>query len=170
MEELIKEIFTKLDQRVDKENFRRREDGEPALKKSKVLILGQTSLLLDKKLSVRLGLLQTADLDAKLDMEYFVKQKLKELLKEKGLIYDEDSDKIFIPKDSRELDIFDFKNVAVARLDSESVIVSKAVKAPEKNRQLIQSSVVETGLFKTLISRIESEGGDLTKIFNKAKK
>ena len=78
--------------------------------------------------------------------------------------------KIFIPKDSRKLDLFDFKNVAVARLDSESVIVSKAVKAPEKNRQLIQSSLVETGLFKTLISRIEPEGGDLAKIFNKAKK
>jgi len=170
MEALFREIFTKLDQSVEAENLRRREDGQLQMKKSEVLILGQTSLLLDKKLSAKLGLLQTADLDAKLQMEYFVKSQLKELLKERGLVYDEDSEKIFIPRGSLELDLFDFKNVVVKRLDSESVIVSKAVKAPQKNRQLIQSSVVETALFRNLIPRIEAEGGDLTEIFGRVKK
>jgi hypothetical protein len=68
------------------------------------------------------------------------------------------------------LDLFDFKNVTVKRLDSESVIVSKALKDPEKNRQLVQSSIVETGMFENLISRIEAEGGNLNKILNKVKK
>lgn len=170
MEKLIKEIFTKLDKCVEEENLRRREDGGLPLKKSKVIILGQTSLLLDKKLSAKLDLLQTADLDAKLEMEYFVKQKLQELLTENGLVYDEDSEKVFIPKGSKQLNLFDLKNVVVKRLDSESVIVSKAVKAPEKNRQLVQSSVVQAGMFENLISRIEAEGGDLNKILNKVKK
>ena len=170
MEKLIKEIFTRLDKCIEEENLQRREDGGLTLKKSKVIILGQTSLLLDKKLSVKLDLLQTADLDAKLEMEYFVRQKLQELLKENGLIYDEDSEKVYIPKGSKNLDLFDFKNVAVKRLDSESVIVSKAVKAPEKNRQLVQSSVVLTGMFENLISRIEAEGGDLNKILGRVKK
>jgi len=170
MEALFREIFANLDQCIEIENLRRREDGQLQLTKSKVLILGQTSLLLDKKLSAKLRLLQTADLDAKLQMEYFVKNKLKELLSEKGLVYDEESEKVFIPKGSLELDLFEFRNVLVKRLDSESVIVSKAVKDPDKNRQLIQSSVVETAWFKNLIPRIEAEGGDLTKIFSKAKK
>jgi phage antirepressor YoqD-like protein len=170
MEKLLKEIFARLDKVIEEENLQRREQGALPLKKSKVIILGQTSLLLDKKLSAKLDLLQTADLDAKLEMENFVKKKLQELLKENGLVYDEDSEKVFIPKGSMQLDLFDFKNIAVKRLDSESVIVSKAVKAPEKNRQLVQSSVVQTGMFENLISRIEAEGGDLNKILGKVKK
>jgi hypothetical protein len=120
MEKLIKKIFTLLDKQVEKENVERREVGSLPLPKSKVIILGQTSLLLDKKLSAKLELLQTADLDAKLEMNYFVKVRLQEILKENGMVYDEDSDKVFIPKGSKELEIFKFKNVVVRRLDSES--------------------------------------------------
>lgn len=170
MEALIKEIFVKLDKSVEKENLRRRAEGRLTLKKSKVIILGQTSLLLDKKLSSRLDLFQTADLDAKLEMDYFVKQRLKEILKENGLIYDEDSDLAFIPTGSKQLDFLNLNNIIVKRLDSESVIVSKAIKAPEKNRQLIQSSVVQIGMFENLISRIQAEGGNLDKLLGKVTK
>lgn len=164
MKETLLEVFTKLDQSVEKENLRRRNDGVLPLKRSKVIILGQMSLLVDSKVAARLALAQTGDMDAKLDMDFFVKQELKKFLAEKGLVYDEDSDKIFIPKNSSELELFEFRNVVVKRLDPESVLVSKAVKAPDKNRPLIQDATASL-VFPNMLSRIEEEGGDLDRIF-----
>jgi len=45
-------------------------------------------------------------------------------------------------------------------LDAESALVSKAVKAPRKNRMLIADAIAN-GLFPGLAERIEKAGGDL---------
>jgi hypothetical protein len=164
MKELLLEVFKSVDQAVEEENLRRRKDGMLPLRRSMVVLLGQMSLLVDVKVSAILALAQTGDMDAKLDMDFFVKQQLQKFLAQKGLIYDEDSDKIFIPKNSRELGLFEFKNVLVRRLDPESVLVSKGVKAPDKNRPLLQDATASE-VFPNMLSRIEEEGGDLDRIF-----
>jgi hypothetical protein len=164
MEELLRVVFENLNRIINAENEVRMREGAKRLGKAKVVLLGQASLLVDKQVSAKLALAQTGDVDAKLEMDSFVKQELKILLEEKGLVYDEDSDKIFIPAGSRELDLFEFDNITVRRLDPESVLVSKAVKAPEKNRPLIIEGTA-SAIFPELITRIEEAGGDLKKIF-----
>lgn len=166
MEELLHEVFENLDRIIKEENKSRLQEGAKLLGKAKVVLLGQASLLVDKQVSATLALAQTGDLDAKLEMDFFVKKELKKLLEKKGLIYDEDSDKIFIPRGSKELELFEFDNLIVRRLDPESVLVSKAVKAPEKNRPLIIEGTA-SAIFPGLISRIEEEGGNLDIIFGK---
>lgn len=163
--EILQQIFSDLDTWVETENRAREESGTLKLSKCLVTILGQMSLLVDEQLSAILNLAQTGDLDAKLRMDFPVKKKLKELLAENGLIYDEDSEKIFIPKESKELPLFEFENITVKRLDPESALVSKAVKAPNKNRQLLRQ-VIDKNKFPNLIDRIEENDGDLDKLLD----
>lgn len=161
--EVLEQLFLKLDAWIDIENNHREESGAGKLAKCQATILEQMSLLVDAKVSAILNLAQTGGLDAKLKMDFLVKKKLKELLAEQGLIYDEDSEKIFIPKGSKELPLFKFNNITVKRLDPESVLVSKAVKAPEKNRQLLRQAI-DKNKFPNLIDRIEENNGDLTNL------
>ena len=67
---------------------------------------------------------------------------------------------IWIPPGAKFEILFDLKNVVVKSIDPESALVSKAVKAPEKNKQLIREAIA-SGKFKTLIARIEKNGGKL---------
>lgn len=165
MKEALSQIFKQLDLWIAAENIEREDSGVRKFAKCHVTILGQMSLLVDDKVSAVLNLAQTGDLDAKLEMEFPVKKKLKELLSEQGLIYDEDSDKIFIPKGSRELPLFEFAYITVKRLDPESALVSKAVKAVAKNKQLIRQAI-DKNTFPDLVDRIQANDGDLGKILD----
>lgn len=163
MKEKLRNIFLELSNWIVSENTEREESGARKIAQCKVTILGQMSLLVDDKVSAVLNLAQTGDLDAKLEMDFPVKKKLKELLSEEGLVYDEDSEKIFIPLRSRELPLFEFEKITVLRLDPESALVSKAVKAVKKNRQLLRQAI-DKNSFPNLLDRIEENEGDLSKI------
>jgi hypothetical protein len=160
MEELVKKIFTELDQAVELENVRRSKEGTLKIPKSEVIILGQMSLMLNESVAPILSLIQTGDMDAKLQMDYFTKNKLLELLEANGLVYDEDSHIIWIPKDAKVIELFRFKNIEVKLLDAESILVSKAVHAPPKNRQLIRQAIA-SGKFPDLVNRILENNGQL---------
>jgi len=52
------------------------------------------------------------------------------------------------------------KHIEVNLIDAESVLLSKAVHAPQKNRQLIRQAIM-SGHFPNLVDRIISNGGKL---------
>lgn len=156
----IQSIFSDLDQRIDEINEERRFEGLPGATKVEIRLLGQMSLLANEKVSAELHLAQTADLDAFLQMEHFVKIEFKKLLMDAKLVYDEDSHLVWIPSSARFEEIFRYKNFSVLAIDPESALVSKAVKAPEKNKQLIREAIV-SGLFPGLVDRIQENGGKL---------
>lgn len=54
----------------------------------------------------------------------------------------------------------DLKNILVESIDPESTLVSKAVKAPEKNRFLIREAITAK-IFPNLVDRILKNGGKL---------
>src|SRR5205807_509625 len=90
-------VFAELNDRIEALNRERRDCGLGPFQRSKAHILGQTSLMVHDRISVVLSLAQTADLDARLEMEHAVKVELKKILKTTGLVYDEDSYLIWIP-------------------------------------------------------------------------
>jgi hypothetical protein len=100
------------------------------------------------------------DLDATLDMDHNVKQELRAMLRDHGYVYDEDSGLIWIPEGTRFLLFLELDNIVVESIDAESALVSKAVKAPEKNRQLIRQAIA-SNQFPTLVDRILKGGGNL---------
>jgi hypothetical protein len=127
-----------------------------------VQLLGQISLLVNEKAAIELSLAQTGDLDALLTMDNIVKAELKKLLRIHGLIYDEDSYLIWIPPAARFERLFDFDHIVIESIDAESALVSKAVKAPAKNKRLIRQAIASEE-FPTLVDRILANGGNLEK-------
>ena len=156
----LKGIFQELDQRIDRLNTARRAEGLLVLAQAEVRLLGQMSLLANEKVSALLTLVATADLDALLTMDAVVKQMLTELLQKRGLVYDEDSYLIWIPQGASFEPLYKFKNLVVTLIDPESALVSKAVKAPAKNKQLIREAIA-TGHFPGLLDRIIAADGKL---------
>lgn len=159
--ELIK-VFTELNKRVENENKERDLRGARRIPQTRIEILDQTSLLLQPELTVKLTLAQTGDLDAQLQADHFVKQNLKEILPDYGFIYDEDSFLIFIPEGSHFSTFLALAVIEVVVIDPESALVSKAVKAPEKNIQLIRQAIASEE-YPNLVSRLVAAGGDLKK-------
>ena len=156
----MKKIFTDLDQAVEFENLQRLKEGILTIPKSEVLLFGQMSLMLNESVIKMLNLIQTGDMDAKLRMDYFTKNKLLDLLKENGLVYDEDSHLIWIPENAQIIELFKFKNIEVKLIDAESILVSKAIHAPQKNKQLIRQAIA-SGKFPDLVDRIIENNGKL---------
>ena len=160
MKELLKKIFADLNEAVEFENRQRLKEGTLTIPKSEVLLFGQMSLMLNESVVKILNIVQTGDMDAKLRMDYFTKNKLIELLKENGLVYDEDSHLIWVPENAKVIELFNFKNIEVKLLDAESTLVSKAIHAPQKNKQLIRQALA-SGKFPDLIDRIIENNGNL---------
>ena len=139
-------------------NDERRHEGLLPFSKAKVRLLGQISLLVQE--SVALSLTQTVDVDAELLMDHAIKAAFKALLRNEGYFYDEDSSLVWIPSNARFLPLWDLPNVSVEALDPESALVSKAVKAPRKNRQLLRQAIA-SNQFPSLADRIVKHGGKL---------
>ena len=156
----MKKIFADLNQAVELENLQRLMVGTLTVPKSEVLIFGQMSLMLNESAKKNLSLIQTGDMDAKLQMDYFAKNKLLELLESNGLVYDEDSHIVWLPEDAKVIDLFKYNNIEVKFVDAESVMVSKAIHAPQKNKQLIRQAIA-SGKFPDLIDRIIENNGKL---------
>jgi hypothetical protein len=149
-----------LDRRIDDINQDRRREGLFPLPRAKVQILGQISLLVHEGASAILNLTQTADLAAALTMDYTIKEELKSLLRNNGFVYDDDSNFIWIPEDAEFLPFLELNNIVVESIDPESALVGKAIKAPDKNRQLIRQAIA-SNQFPTLVDRILKNGGKL---------
>ena len=156
----MKKIFAELDQAVEFENRQRLKEGALRIPKSEVIILGQMSLMLNESTATILTLIQTGDMDAKLQMDYFTKNKLMNLLEANGLVFDEDSHLIWMPEDASIINLFKFKNIEVKLIDAESTLVSKAVHAPLKNKQLVRQAIA-SGKFPNLVDRIIENNGKI---------
>ena len=156
----MEKIFTELNQAVEFENHRRLKEGTLIIPKSEVIIFGQMSLMLNEFIEPILTLIQTGDMGAKLRMDFFTKRKLMDLLEANGLVLDEDSHLIWIPEDAREIELFNFKNIQVHLIDAESTLVSKAIHAPQKNKQLIRQAIA-SGQFPNLVDRILENNGKI---------
>lgn len=160
IEKLLRSLFAELNARIEALNLERESDGLFAFPKAKVQLLGQFSLLVNKKISTVLSLAHTGDLDALLKMDHSIKIELKKLLAKNGFVYDEDSPLIWIPEGSKFEEIYDFDHIKIESIDSESALVSKAIKARHKNLQLIREAIASDA-FPTLVDRILKHGGRL---------
>lgn len=156
MKETLLKIFQRLNEKLEYEV----KELDHKIVRSKITVLGQASLMAQPELTYMLSLAQTGDLDALIGAQFEVRKNLKEILREYGFVYDDDSEHIFIPAGSSFTKFAEFSLVEVELIDPESALVSKAVKAPEKNIQLIRQAIA-SGEYPTLAGRIVANGGDL---------
>lgn len=162
MKDLLLTIFRELDEWIEAYNADIAADDGKKLRPIEVRILGQFTLLANDFATRVLTLQRTNDLDAVIrENDWNINRILnREILPKHGLNLDSQSEDIWLPPGASYELLHDFKNVRVKLLDPESALVSKAVKAKEKNKNLIIEAIA-SDQFPSLVARIEENGGDL---------
>ncbi len=135
------QIFENLDRAIEVENEERRESGTLLLPKTEIILLGQMSLLENPEVKAHITLFATYDVDAIVKGSHWIQRKFNELLKKEGLELDSLSHEIWIPPESTFTDIFSSNYLHCLRLDPLYALLSKAIKAKEKNKILIAQAL-----------------------------
>ena len=131
---MIKKVLKQLDSWITQENQYVSTEGGLRIGKFTIKILGQHALF---EAQIDLHLSATQDVDAKMNCDYAVKKKFNELLKPHGKHLDELSHEIWMPKETKYDDFYMGKNFKSYLAKPEYILLSKALKAPEKNKNLI---------------------------------
>lgn len=130
----LTQIFRALDQWIARENIRARAEGTPAYRSCSVRVLGQSALW---AAGVDLMLTVTQDLDAYGDYEWAVQRELERLLAEDGKVLDPHGHEVWMPRETRYDPLYQGTFVEALVADADAVLISKALKAAEKNRALV---------------------------------
>lgn len=127
-------------------------------KEIELKIMGQLALLADDNISSKFELNTTFDLDAHVKASVEVSRILDQLLNENGLALDKLSREIWMPPDTVWETFYEGDYVKIFKARPIDVLVSKAVKAPVKNKRLITDAIAIYG--SELIDRIDKFGGN----------
>lgn len=157
MKEPFSRFLKDLEQELTVAHEARLSDGAPPLATLRVKILDQTALRIHPHTAPQLHIIQTADLDALLVGDWTGKRILQQCLAKIGLVYDEHSTDVWIPPQATFTELYRSERLNVEVLDPLWCLVSKAVKAPTKNRYLIQDAIALYG--EELVSMITKAGG-----------
>src|SRR3989338_4544551 len=131
---MIQKIFKELDREVLATNQELREQSSLEIPRFFIKILGQTALIEAK---VDLTLFATLDVDAYANFSSYAKTLFSNILRKHGLFYDEHSNEIWMPQETEYLSIFKGQTFDGYIAKPEFVLVSKLLKAPEKNRNIL---------------------------------
>ena len=131
---MLKEIFKKLDNWIEEENIQATNNSFPSLKVCEFRVVGQNALLEAK---LRLKIAATVDVDTIDNASHSIRAKLNELLKLEGLELDPLGNEIWMPEETRYVDIFVGKWLRATRALPVYILVSKAKFAVNKNKDLI---------------------------------
>ena len=97
-------------------------------------MLGQSALWAAR---ANLTLTITQDLDAYGDYEWAVQKELERLLAEHDKVLDPHGHEVWMPRETRYNPLYQGTFVEALVADADAVLISKALKAPEKNRALV---------------------------------
>lgn len=156
MSKILIDIISSLERLIETTNFERSKDNLPGIQKIEIKILGQFSLIADPEASAKLPLVATRDFDALVKGDWNARTLLKIALAEFSLEYDDLSKEIWLPDEAKFIEIHDTNTLKVSYLRPLDALTSKAVKAPEKNRNLILKSLEVYPELKIRIQKYES--------------
>ncbi len=131
-------VFERLEQWVTAENKSATIEGFQLLPKSDFRVVGQTALL---EANLQFNIASTVDVDVLNNAKHEVVAKLSELLIAEGLELDPLSNEIWMPSETRYLEIFRGDWIEATRAETEYIMVSKALKAPTKNKVLLRNYI-----------------------------
>ncbi len=132
---MLLEVFRELEQWIVTENEERKLTGTPLIGPCTIRILGQTALI---EALVQLHLVATQDVDAYLSGDQIIQTEFDRLLKSRGKEFDKDSYLIWMPIETEYSNVFTGRLITGQIAQPEYVLLSKASKAPDKNKILIK--------------------------------
>lgn len=131
---MLSELAHLLDMWIIEENVRRRSDGAFQLRPCEIRVFGQSALLEQR---LPLSIAATRDVDVRANYEHAVEVRFRELLEDKGLILDPVGHEAWMPRETRWLPAFEGKFVRLLLAEPDAILLSKALKAPTKNKVLL---------------------------------
>jgi hypothetical protein len=156
---LLAKLISALEEEIDLLNIERQIDDLLRLKKIHLKILGQSALLLNKEILDKWIITQTRDFDAIIEGDWTNRSLIKRALNKVGLVYDDLSKEVWIPPNSTFVSLYESNQIKLEALDPFFVLLSKAVKAPDKNQELISQALVFYG--SRLANAITLAGGKI---------
>ncbi len=135
---MLKAVFLELDDQISVYNSATREEGYVRLGQSIFKVLGQSALF---EANFGIELRVTHDVDAYVQANHWVVEKFNELLAKIGKHYDIHSDEIWMPAETIYEPLYTGVNLQASIAQPEFVMISKALKAPEKNRDLLANYI-----------------------------
>jgi hypothetical protein len=162
----LEELIAHFEKSVAAADKQRKEDGAVYLGFCEIKLLGQFSLLAfeDKNLA-QINIRRTDDIDAQITGDANVGWLFRQSVKEYGLEFDDLSNEIWLPDDATFIPLKESPLFRISAVDPISAFISKAVKAPEKNKILIREALAVYGVI--LEKRLIEHGVDLN-FFRKA--
>ncbi len=159
---MIVKVFKKLDKWAVQTNSEALKNGWPTIKPFYIKVLGQTALI---ETNLDLDLTATMDVDVYADYHNSVKVEFEKLLSLEGKFLDQDSEKIWMPKETEYKQIFKGHLLTGFLAKSEYVLISKALKAHKKNQSLIVEYLAKgpSKLFLQLADKHKVSLKDFTK-------
>ncbi len=158
MKEILEKIFKQLDKEIIKRESEAREQGFNFRAETQIKLLGQMSLLVNESITTLIELNATRDVDSYIQSEYWVEKKFESLLKKEGLLLDKDRNLIWMPEETIFKTFFTGKYLTVLIPEPIYCLASKAIKAKEKNKQLIIFALLEYGdKLENLIKKYNGE-------------
>ncbi len=131
---MLHKIFEELDRKILETNQELRKEGTLEIPNFFIKVLGQTALI---EASLELNLFATVDIDAYANFNWHAKSLFSEILSKHGLFYDEHSLEIWMPEETEYLSFFKARCFHAYIAKPEYILLSKLLKAPEKNRTLL---------------------------------
>ncbi len=140
---MINQVFDQLDLWIEQKNQEAQTEGFLGINRVDIRIVGQTALL---EANLHIYVAATIDVDTKNQIEYSVRKKFSELLEVRGKILDPVGHEAWMPDETEYRQIFDGSNLSGYIAEPVFVILSKAKKAPVKNKDLIAEYLASVDL------------------------
>jgi hypothetical protein len=131
---VLAEVAERLDAWVVERNLEARAEGMLTLPPCTIHLLGQSALL---EVEAPLTLAVTNDVDVRADYLYPIEAELRRMLEQAGKELDPFGQEIWMPRETQYKVLFAGEFVTLKVADVEAILISKALKAPRKNRALI---------------------------------
>ena len=151
---MLKEIVQQLDEWMKGQATEAMAEGRVLPKPCWIHLLGQMSLI---ETGLPFELLATNDVDVRANYDHQVKKEFERLLAKRALVLDPVGHEAWMPKETIYTTLFEGRYVTLKVADVESVLLSKGLKAPQKNTALLTDylSVGATARFMQLAEAYE---------------
>ena len=131
---MLRDVARQLDAWVVSRNAEAQTEGLPSYPPCEIRVIGQAALL---EAGCELAVVATADVDVSGHLPFAVEQEFRRLLATEGLELDPVGHEAWMPPETEHTPVFSGRFVTLLVADEAAILVSKAIKAPERNRALI---------------------------------
>ncbi len=154
---MLKELAAQLDDWFVEQAREAREEGMASPQACTISVHGQMALF---ERDLKLNLVATQDVDVRANFSHLARREFERLLGNHNLILDQVGHEAWMPRETEYEVFFSGTFVTLKIADEESVLLSKATKAPEKNAALL-TEYLASGASERFLELAEKYGLDL---------